>query len=337
MANTEWQAAITRPGWGGASSATDIHLEVYDNDLDTKFQYTAMFKSLSAQKSVAERSNTYRFDRLAGSVVKTRTSGVALDASRVVSDKAVVTVTAVMYVRHAIDYQDDWTAPDFLRELAANDATAMAEQYDKEHIIQLQLCRGWVAPAHLKGAAAGNAFYDGAEITCAQEATPASQAELEANAIALEAAHLKAVETLITRKVSLADQVTLVTPAVFSALKYHPKLLNSEFDTTNGGAFGERRVIKLNGIPVIECTEFPIAGDVTQTQGTPYTVLAADAACEMIVFSKTKTLITVEAQPFTSRVFDDEIGFANVLDCYSMYTVGQRRPDTAVVVKLNRT
>lgn len=142
---------------------------------------------------------------------------------------------------------------------------------------------------------------------------------------------------MIKRKVQLTDMVTLVTPAVYSALKHHPKLLNSEFDTANGGMFGERRVIKLNGVPVVECTEFPVTGDVTQSIGTPYTVLAADAACEMILFSKSKTLITVEAQPFTSRVWDDEGGFANVLDCYSMYTVGQRRPDTAVIIRLNRT
>lgn len=337
MADTLWKAALTRPHYAGAAADQDIHLEVYDNIIDTKFQYSAIFKALSTQRSVADRSNTYRFDRLAGSVVKNRQSGTALEASRVVSEKAVVTVTNVMYVRHAIDYQDDWTAPDFLTELAQNDATAMAEQYDKEHIIQLQRCRNWVAPTTLKGAAAGNAFYDGAEIVCAQEATPVSQAELEANAIALEAAHAKAIETLVKRKVPLSDQVCLMSPEVTSALKNHPKLLNMDFDTSNGGGFGERRVLRLNGIPSIECTEFPVAGEVTQSVDTPYTVLAADAACEMIVFSKTKTLITVEAKAFTSRVWDDEENFSNVLDCYAMYTVGQRRPDTAVVIRLNRT
>ena len=334
MAATTWAAVDTRPHWGGATSATDIHLEIYEGEVDTKFQYSALFRALSAQKSVADRSNTIRIDRLAGSVVKSRTTGVALDASRVLNDKLVITVDTVLYIRHAIDYQDDWTAPDFLTELAQSDGTAMAEQFDKEHIIQLQLARGWVAPAHLKGAANGNAFYDGAEITVATEATPVTQAELEANAIALEAAHLKAVETLIKRKVPLGDLVTLVSPEVYSALKFHPKLLNTEFDTANGGAYGDRRILKLNGIPVVECTEFPIAGDTTQTRGTPYTVLAADVNCQMIVFSKSKTLVTVEAKPFTSRMWDDEKEFANVLDCYAMYTVGLRRPDSAVVIRL---
>lgn len=334
MANTAWQAALTRPHWGGSTSATDIHLEMYAGDVDTKFGYSAIFRGLSTQVSVADRTNTYRFDRLSGSVVKNRTTGVALDATRPTSDKVTLTVDTVLYIRHAIDYQDDWTGPDYIRQYSDNDATAMAEQYDKEHIVQLQLCRNFTAAAHLK---VGNAFYDGAEVVCAQEATPVSQAELEANAIALDAAHLLAVQTLIKRKVPLGDMVTLVTPEVFSALKHHPKLLNSEFDTANGGMFGERRVIKLNGIPVVENTEFPIAGDVTQTKSTPYTVLAADAACEMIIFSKGKTLITVEAKGFEARKWDDPKEFATVLDCYHMYTVGQKRPDAAVIVRLNRT
>lgn len=334
MANTDWAATISRPHWGGASANTDIHLEVYDSEVDSKFQYTAIFRGLALQKSVADRSNTYRFDRVAGSVVKNRTSGVALDPTRVTNDKAVITVSTVLYIRHPIDYQDDWTAPDFLREMGQNDGTAMAEQFDKEHIIQLQQCRNWVAPAHLK---TGNAFYDGAEITCAQEATPVTQAELEANAIALDNAHAAAVTQLVKRKIRLPDQITLVTPDVYAALKHHPKLLNSEFDTTNGGLFGERRFIKLNGVPVVECTEFPVAGDVTQTLGTPYTVLAADAACEMIIFSKSSTLLTVEAKPFESRVWDDPSNFSTVMDCYAMYTVGQKRPDTAVVVRLIKT
>ncbi|MOA59565.1 hypothetical protein D3C78_1842190 [compost metagenome] len=46
------------------------------------------------------------------------------------------------------------------------------------------------------------------------------------------------------------------------------------------------------------------------------------------------TLVTVEAKAHTSRVWDDELNFANVLDSYAMYTIGQRRPDTSFAVKL---
>jgi hypothetical protein len=44
--------------------------------------------------------------------------------------------------------------------------------------------------------------------------------------------------------------------------------------------------------------------------------------------------VTVEAKGFTSRYWDDEADFSNVLDCYCMYTIAGRRPDTAVVVRI---
>jgi hypothetical protein len=61
---------------------------------------------------------------------------------------------------------------------------------------------------------------------------------------------------------------------------------------------------------------------------------AADIACEMVVYHPNMTLVTVEAKAHTSRVWDDELNFANVLDSYAMYTIGQRRPDTSFAVKL---
>lgn len=57
----------------------------------------------------------------------------------------------------------------------------------------------------------------------------------------------------------------------------------------------------------------------------------------MVTFSKSKTLVTVEAKPFTSRIWDDQREFNNVLDCYAMYNIGLRRPDTAAVTKFTFT
>ena len=87
MANTAYTGNTSRPHWGGANSTVDQHLEVYQSEVDTRFQYMALFRGLSAQRSVNDRSNTYRIDRLNSSVVKGRTSGVALDPQKVTSDK----------------------------------------------------------------------------------------------------------------------------------------------------------------------------------------------------------------------------------------------------------
>lgn len=328
MANTDYAGNTTRAHWGGAASDTDIHLEIYDGEVDTRFKYQAIFLSLSTQRSVNDKSNTYRIDRLNTSEVKGRTSGIALDATRVTNDKLVLTVDTVLYIRNPIDYQDDWTAPDFLREMGENNGTSFAETFDQAHLIQIIKGRSWTAPAHLKPA-----FFDGAEVVCNLIAAPASQADYEANAVALAQAHKVAVNTLIKRKVPLGDMITLAYTDEYSTLVEHPKLVNADWNGTAPNNYADRRVVKLNGLPVVENTEFPIAVDAAHVLGTAFNVTADDALCKMVVFSKSKTLVTVEAKPFTSRVWDDSGNFCNVLDNYAMYTVGQRRPDTAVVIK----
>ena len=63
MADTIYKPNLTRPNWGGAASDVDIHLEVYQNEVDTRFQYQALFLGLSSQRSISG-SNTYRINRL---------------------------------------------------------------------------------------------------------------------------------------------------------------------------------------------------------------------------------------------------------------------------------
>ena len=327
MANTAYAGNSTRVHWGGAASDVDIHLEVYQNEVDSRFQYQAIFLGLSSQRSTADRSNTYRIDRLNTSTVKGRTSGIALDPTPVRNDKMIIVVDTVLYIRNPIDYQDDWTAPDFLTEMGQNNGSEFAETFDQAHLIQLIKGRSWVAPAHLKPA-----FNDGIEITATVDATPADQAAREANAEAINNAHKAGIDELIKRKVPLMDMVTLMDVDTYSMLIEHPKLFNRDFGEINLDGFKNRRVMVMNGIPVVECTEFPtVAG--AHPLGSAFTVTADDANCRMVTFSKSKTLVTVEAKPFTSRIWDDELNFANVLDCYAMYTVGERRPDTAAVVK----
>lgn len=328
MASTDYAGNLTRPHWGGAASDVDIHLEVYQNEVDTRFQYQALFMSLSSQRSVADRSNTYRIDRLNTSSVKGRTSGVALDPTPVRNDKMIIVVDTVLYIRNPIDYQDDWTAPDFLTEMGQNNGSEFAEVFDQAHLIQLIKGRDWVAPAHLKPA-----FSDGIEIQATVDSDATTQAAMEANAIAINNAHKAGIDELIKRKVPLNDMVTVVSTKIYSMLLEHPKLFDRDFGDTNLDGYKNRRVVKMNGIPVIECVEFPEAG--THPLGSAYTVTADDAKCRMVTFSKSRTLVTVEAKPFTSRIWDDEANFANVLDCYAMYQVGERRPDTAAVVLFN--
>lgn len=325
MANTAYTGNSTKPHWAGAQSDTDIHLEVYQSEVDSRFEYQALFLGLSSQRSTQNQSNTYRIDRLNTSSVKGRQSGEALAPTPVRNDKMIIVVDTVLYIRNPIDYQDDWTAPDFLTEMGQNNGYEFAETFDQAHLIQLIKGRTWVAPEHLKPA-----FSDGIEITASLTANPVGVTGREANAVAINEAHCKGVDELIKRKVPLSDMVTLVSTEIYSQLLEHPKLFDRDFGNSNDDGFKQRRVVVMNGIPVVEAVEFPDAGP--HPLGSAYTVTAADAKCRMVTFSKSKTLVTVEAQPFTARIWDDELNFANVLDCYAMYTVGNRRPDTAAIV-----
>lgn len=325
MADTPYVPNLTRPHWGGPNSDADIHLEVFDGALDTAFQYNSFFRSNSTFISVNDRSNTARIDRLGTVVIKGRQSGEALESTPVRNDKLVITVDTVTYARTPIDYQDDWTAPDFLPAIGKNHGTEHAKLFDTAHIIQLQKSRTWIAPAHLKPA-----FYDGFEQT-AQLVTNDS----EASADAIVDAHARGIQILIQRDLggSLNEFLTLVSPRVFGLLLHHEKLVNVQYSDGNAN-FAQRRMAFINGTRIVETARFPTAVITDHPLGTAFNVDANDIACEMLVYHPDMSLVTVEAKAHTSRVWDDELNFANVLDSYGMYTIGQRRPDTAFAVRL---
>ena len=331
-----------RPHYGGATSTIDQHLEIYEGMFDTVFKFSQVFQSWSAQKTVTDRSNNYRIDRLAGAEVKGRKAGETIVDQRVPSDKFNIVVEVMLYIRHPIDYMDDWTAPDFLAELGQNAGTAFARMYDQAHIIRLQKAGTWAAPAHLK---TGNAFYDGfyksAALLAPASGTSLTEAQHEDNAAALVEAHAQAVQELIQRRVPIGDMITLVTPKVYSELLHSNKVISSEF-STGAGDFAGRRVVQINGIPVVEHTEFPtgaITAHPLSTTGNSnaFNITADEAKAEMIIFSKSLSLVTVTAKPWTSRFWDDEAHMTNVLDCYSMLTIDTRRPDTVAPIRVTRT
>ena len=322
----------TRPHMGGALSNIDQHLEKYDGIRDSRFEYTSQFINLSSQRSVADETNNYRFDRLNTSEVKGRGVGGDILAQRVTSDKVNIIVEMMMYIRNPIDYLDQWTAPDYLPDMARNNGTAFAKAYDEAHIITLQKAAAWVAPAHLKPA-----FNNGMSINVSVKSGAAlTSDDLRQNAEALYMAIGKIVTELTIRDVPLDDMVCLVTPTRFSELLEHPKLLNKDFTADNGDYAG-RRLMHVQGMTVVQSTAFPKTAQTnhilsTSGNGNAFDVTAADIKGEIIVFSKSMSLLTVTAKPFTSRFYDDQTNMTWVLDCFTMYTVAMRRPDTVGVV-----
>lgn len=331
MTATSYAAANARPHWGGTDADLDIHIEAYEGDIDGSFRVESMFRSsgLTNFKSVMDRSNTWRGDRVGGVSVKGRKSGEALDNSRIPSEKFLISVDTTSYIRTPVDYQDDWTAPDFQSEYSAEHGSAHAKAFDQAHIIQLIKAGSWVAPTSLKDS---GAFFDGIAATMTGYAAQSDKA-LKADLIVQY--HKDQLATFVKRDLggSLAEFVTLMEPDTFNVLLDHNKLMNVDFQGGNGdNNFAQRRIAWLNGIRVIETPRFPTGAIASHFLGSAFNVTATEAKARFIIFHPRKTLVTVEAKPMTVRVWDDEKEFNNVLDSYTMYTVGIRRGDAVAVV-----
>ena len=322
---TVYNGVSARPHWAGATSATDIHLEVYDSNIQSQFMYNSIMRGLTTFKSVQGQSNTWRGDRIGSVAVKGRKYGESLDSSPIRSEKLVVTVDTVSYVRVPIDFQDDWTAPDFRSTYTRNIGTQQAKAFDEAHIIQLMKCADFVAPAHLKPA-----FNDGILKKVVLGGT-----DLEADADVLCKAHQNNLNQLIKRDVDVGRAVTLVSPDWFTILLNHKKLMNVEFTGGVGvNDFAQRRIAVLNGVRVIETPRIPTPNTaiIAHILGTAFDITAAQSQRQMITFIPDLALVTVEAKPMETKIWVDDRDFGSVIDSYHMYTVSQLRPDAVACV-----
>lgn len=337
MANTEWGPAtgptgnLTRPHWAGEWQDIDIHLEDYTNQVDSAFDYRSVFTALTSERQIQDNTQTLRIDRMNIPDIAGRRSGEKLEPQRVANDKMIVIVDTVLYARIPMDWQDIWTAPDRKAELSRGVGIQFAKTYDNAHIIQAIKARNWVAPAHLKPA-----FSDGIEVQVTVAANATTEAQLEANAVMLNLAHRDCIDELIVRDIPLEDMITLVSTKYYSQLIEHPKLLNILYGKTNDDGFKQRRVVTMNGIPVMEFLQFPKATDVgvAHPLGNQFDVTADDVKCQMVTLSRNTSLITARVRPIISNFWQDDNNFSMVLDTYTMYNIAARRPDTIAVVSI---
>lgn len=331
MANTAYQATMSRAHWAGTDADIDIHLEAYEGSIDGGFRAESIFRTggLTTYKSL-QRTNTWRGDRLGGASVKGRRAGEALDSTRIVNEKFLVTVDTTSYIRSNVDYQDDWTAPDFMTEYSAEHASAHAKAFDQAHVIQLIKAGSWVAPQSLKDS---GAFNDGILETMTGYA---ASTDNSAKADMIVQMHKKHLATFVKRDLggSLQEFVSLIEPDAFNVLLDHNKLMNVEWAgvQATGNSYAGRRIAVLNGIRVLETPRFPTAAIASHFLGPAFNVSATEAKARVITFHPKKTLVTVEAHPMTVQFWDDKKEFANVLDSYAMYTVGIRRGDATSVI-----
>jgi len=333
MAYTDYNSTMTRPHWAGANADIDIHRELWEGEIDGSFRAMSLFREsgLTNYKQVAHASNTWRGDRIGGIEVKGRKSGEALDQVRIPNEKFIITVDTTSYASSVVDYQDDWTAPDFRPSHVFEHGNAHSKTFDTAHIIKLIHAAQWKAPTSLTNFSDG--IYDSSSVTAWDGGGDYSK-----DAAAIVKAHAKACETFVKRDLggSLAEFITLCKPEIFSRLLEHNKLMNVQFteNTGAGNNYAQRRVAIINGIRIIETPRFPTSAISDHILGPSFNVTANEAKVGMLIFHPRQTLVTVEAQPMTVRYWDHMSQFANRLDSYCMYTVGVRRGDACCAIQM---
>lgn len=326
MANPTAFNKYTRPQWGGAASDVDIHIEEHLGIVDASFQYTSKFASLANVRSL-RGTNQLRLDRVGAASVKGRRAGEELEVTGVKNDKMNLVVDTVLYVRNEFDKFDTWTAnPDLRKEVGREHGFALARQFDAACLGQLQKSADWVAPAHLAGA-----FSNGIKTPVTITGTTSADAEL------LVAAHREGVESLIDRDLGdllAAQGVTYVSPAVFTVLLNHNKLMAVEFGAGGSNSFVGGRIGYMNGIKVVETPRFAKAAVTASPLGTAHNLTATEIKRQIVTFIPSLALVAASVHPVDADYWEDKRAFSHVLDTYQSYNIGQRRPDAVAAVEI---
>jgi hypothetical protein len=333
MANAA-NTPITRPSWTGANDDVDIHLEEHLGLVDKAFMYASKFAAIMNIRSL-RGSNTLRLDRLGAATVSGRKSGETLNPTKIKNDKWTLIVDTVLYVRNLFDKFDEWTTNlDTRKEYAEAHGIALAKQFDQACLIQAAKCADFVVPTGLE-----NAFHPGILIPVS---ITSAEADAEANATKLVIAHRKSIEALVNRDLGdqvLSEGVTFVTPAIFTVLLEHKKLLNVDYQGGSGAAndYSRARIAYLNGVKVIETPRIPTVAITDNPLGAAFNVTADEAKRQMITLIPSLSLVSAQVAPINADYWEWKAEFSWVLDTYQAYNIGQRRPDSVAVVEVTVT
>ena len=331
MADTPYKSNLTRMWWTGTDADLDAHIELYRNEIDQSFHMQSLFKSrgLSEVVDVQGKSNTYRIDRLGAAKTMGRASGEELESQRAINEKHLIVVDKTVYSRHSFDYNDDWTAPSIVSNVAAEQGIAHAKTYDQAHITQLIKAGDWTAPASLKNS--GN-FYDGIK-----EVMTGFSAETDNSAKAdmIFQSAKDAIAELVKRDLApnFGEFKFLISPDWYSLLLDHEKLVQQPFQADSGtNDMVQRRISVLHGIELIETPRITGQAVTNHPLGSEFNLTANQAKGQLVLFHPRYCLVTVEAHGLAVHHWDEHKHFTHHLDTYSMYTVGLRRGDASAVV-----
>lgn len=320
----------TRPHWAGTNADRDIHLEVFEGNVQTEFYRGSLFQSRgwSSEVDLEGKSNNYRIEQFGGTKVRSRASGDALTSDRILNDKRNIEIDRAQYSRTRLDYIDDWTSPDRSQQISKAHGVAHAKAYDRFHMKGLMNAARHTVKAELKRY---EEFHDGMVVEMTgfdAETDLATKADIFVRAV------WGAAEELTYRDLDpyFGEFQLLVKPEIFTLLYDAEKLQNVLYGSDTGGNnFVQRRMATLAGFPIVETPVFPRStGAIAEGFDEEWEFTQDDVNTMAILFHPGMTLTTIWAQKFKTREWDDENNHNNVLETYAMYIPATQRSDGVV-------
>lgn len=348
MPATVYADILTRAHKGGTAANVNLHVEYALNELMTGIRHKSFFDSAGffSEISTEGQTNTASARLLGGSgAVMYRKSGETLAGTRIPNEKQVYTVDTASYQRVAVDFIDQWIAPDWTSEYVEEMKHAHALEYDQCHMNRLIKAAAYTPPASV-----ANRFTDGttrvynmneyrnpagAGIIVSQE-----DRDHNANVVMAYLARIFERERNFAHLVGAGgadvhDLVTLIDPSVFEMLVQSQKLMNIQYAGGGvGNNFPLRRVAYVNGQRVIECSLFPKAPVAAHGRGTTWNLSADEVRTRILVFDPRQTLKRIRAQGMNLVYWTKQEEHTDFIDTYQMFTVEVHNGSRAYALRI---
>ena len=301
------QEANSRAHWAGANASVDVHNEMLEALIEHGVRQNSQFtqNKWTQVKYTEGNTNTIGHRMIGGTTTGVRQYGELLEPKRIVNEKVIMKVDRAVYTQVQTDFFDDWTAPSFSVEYAAEAGHAQAKEYDRLPTGQAVNMNGY------------NAL---------------TTREAKAKMIADQ--HSEAILRLTKNNIDRSGLITLVSPDIYHVLSSYWDGQNALWQAT--GAVNDaarRKLVHLNGIPVYETNLFPTGAVASSPMGSQFNLSADEARGQIVIFDPRKVLITPTAKELYGFTETFPSQLHTLMTTIRMFNVGHKNGGSVQVLR----
>lgn len=322
------QEANSRAHWAGANASVDVHNEMLEALIEHGVRQNSQFtqNKWTQVKYTEGNTNTIGHRMIGGTTTGVRQYGELLEPKRIVNEKVIMKVDRAVYTQVQTDFFDDWTAPSFSVEYAAEAGHAQAKEYDTLHMRMLIKAPSWTPPASL------TTRFPVGQATNMNGYNALTTREAKAKMIADQ--HSEAILRLTKNDVDRSGLITLVSPDIYHVLSSYWDGQNALWQAT--GAVNDaarRKLVHLNGIPVYETNLFPTGAVASSPMGSQFNLSADEARGQIVIFDPRKVLITPTAKELYGFTETFPSQLHTLMTTIRMFNVGHKNGGSVQVLR----